>query len=104
MGETEGKYALFFEEIFLVNVQGYEIGDNTRMIKAERSEVCDMIVNGDVDAWAAEAEHSAFCALADTYADGQLENEGESDVWGACGEAGSFKCSDETERSRKHGC
>ena len=101
MGEAEGKYALFCEEIFAVNVQGYEVGENTRMFKAELSEVCDTCVSGDIDTWAAEAELRAFRVSADTYADGQLEVEHEADVWGACDEAVCVKCSNETERSRK---
>ena len=68
MGETEGKYALFCEENFAVNVQGYEVGENARMFKAELSEVCDTCVGGDIDTWAAEAELRALCAFADTYA------------------------------------
>ena len=104
MGQAEGKYALFCKEIFAVNVQGYKVGENTRMFKTELSEVCDTCVSGDIDTWTAEAELRAFCAFADTYADGQLEDEREADVWGRATKLYVLKVAMKLSGVKKHGC
>ena len=59
MDEPEGKFALVCEEMFVIDVQGYEVGTNTHMIKAQLSEVKDLPVEGDTEVWANRAEGRA---------------------------------------------
>ena len=96
MDEPEEKYALLCEEMFTIDVQGYEVGTNTRMVKAQLSEVKDLPVEGDVEVWANRAEGRAVFTSADVEADVKLEDEHDADVCWGCAEAVRVKKNDKS--------